>query len=94
MKSDVLTQEITDLSEGIEYAFRVIATNEYGRSDPLTSDPVAPKSLFGNCYSLFNFGVSQIKITHRGNILLTSSLFSIYRQTPCTKGTIYNFQHD
>lgn len=47
MKSDVLTQEIKDLSEGIEYAFRVIATNEYGRSDPLTSDPVAPKSLFG-----------------------------------------------
>ncbi|GFR28875.1 titin, partial [Trichonephila clavata] len=44
--SDVLTQEIQDLSEGIEYAFRVIATNEYGRSDPLTSDPVTPKSLF------------------------------------------------
>lgn len=59
MKSDVLTQEIKDLSEGIEYAFRVIATNEYGRSDPLTSDPVAPKSLFGNyfncCLVLFDF---------------------------------------
>ncbi|XP_054706308.1 titin-like isoform X2 [Uloborus diversus] len=46
VSSDILTQEIKDLSEGIEYAFRVIATNDYGRSDPLTSDPVTPKSLF------------------------------------------------
>ncbi|KFM78022.1 Titin, partial [Stegodyphus mimosarum] len=46
VNSDVLTQEIRDVSEGIEYAFRVIAANEYGRSDPLTSDSVTPKSLF------------------------------------------------
>lgn len=36
-----------NLKVGKEYVFRVMAENEVGKSEPLTSDSVSPKSPFG-----------------------------------------------
>jgi titin len=44
---DIRTLKIYNLVEGHDYLFRVSAENEYGRSDPLTSDKFRPLRTYG-----------------------------------------------
>lgn len=44
---DIRTLKIFNLVEGHEYELRVSAENEYGKSDPLTSDKFKPLRIFG-----------------------------------------------
>jgi len=46
-EADITSYCVQNLKEQKEYVFRVIAENAVGKSEPLTSDPVKPKSPFG-----------------------------------------------
>ena len=47
VEGDVNVYAAINLKEQKEYVFRIYASNSVGKSEPLTSDTVKPKSPFG-----------------------------------------------
>ena len=50
VKPDISSYCVQNLKEGTEYFFRVIAENAVGKSEPLDSDGVVPKSPYGELF--------------------------------------------
>lgn len=48
-QSDTTYLKDPGVTEGSEYRYRVKAVNEYGISEPLTSDPVTARCPYGEC---------------------------------------------
>ena len=76
VKPDISSYCVQNLKEGTEYFFRVIAENAVGKSEPLDSDGVVPKSPYGESF-LVNRGMADgeknpIKVPKD---LLKSSIF-------------------
>ena len=60
VKPDISSYCVQNLKEGTEYFFRVIAENAVGKSEPLDSDGVVPKSPYGELF-LVNRGMADAK---------------------------------
>lgn len=58
VKPDISSYCVQNLKEGTEYFFRVIAENAVGKSEPLDSDGVVPKSPYGESF-LVNRGMAD-----------------------------------